>query len=263
MRALITGSGGTVGTALRKRLDQAGWQVSRWNRSEVPIDNYAAMEAFVKAVAPDVLFHLAVASQPTQAQSTAQEAWKVNCEWTSELAWITRQLGVAFVHTSTVMVFTEGLPGPYTVASQPNAAHDYGGDKREAEERVFRQNPDARVVRLGWQIGNNLSGNHMTAWLAAHGPARLSTRWLPACSMLEDTAEAMLKIACARPGLYQIDGNEGWSFYDIACALRKRHGADWNIKPTADRVYDQRMVDPRIVLPPLVDRLPELATTRA
>ena len=259
MRALITGSSGTVGTALRERLTRVGWDVARWNRAEVSLDDYATMENHVRDVAPDVLFHLAAASQPAQPRGSAAEAWHVNYEWTSELAWIARQLGVAFVFTSTVMVFTEGRPGPYTIACRPDAAHDYGRDKREAEDRVFRQNPDAKVVRLGWQIGDDLQGNQMAAWLAKESPVRASTRWIPACSHLDDTAGALTRIGKAGAGLYHIDGNEGWSFFDIACALKRRHGADWSIEPTADRAYDQRLLDARVKLPPLVERLPELA----
>ncbi len=257
-RALITGSRGTVGQALWRHLETEGWDVVGWDRSEVPIDDYTAMERFVRKVAPQALFHLAVASQPTQAPLPAKQAWTVNYEWTSELAWITRQLDIPFVFSSTVMVFTEATRGPYTIATRPDAAHDYGRDKREAEARVFAQNPDARVARLGWQIGSGLSGNQMGAWLHTQGPVEASTRWIPACSMLEDTAGALHRIAVGRPGLYHVDSNEGWSFYDIAVALRQRHEAAWTITPTFGRAYDQRLLDARIAMPTLLSRLPEL-----
>lgn len=259
MRALITGSSGTVGTALRSSLTSQGWDIARWDRKAVSIDDYDAMERHVKDVAPDVLFHLAVASQPTQPRLGPNEAWRVDYEWTSELAWICRELGIRFVFTSTVMVFTEGKPGPYSISSRPDAAHDYGLHKREAEERIFHQNPKARIARLGWQIGDDLRGNQMAAWLDEHRHVKASTRWIPACSHLADTADALRRIAGGRPGLYHVDGNEGWSFYDIARALEARHGADWNIEPTSNRAYDQRLVDPRVAVPPLVERFPELA----
>jgi dTDP-4-dehydrorhamnose reductase len=258
MRALVTGGRGTVGVALRRRLQAAGWDVSSWDRSRVPIDDYDTMVAFVRSTQPDALFHLAVASQPTQPRLPSAEAWSVNYEWTSELAWICRQLGVRFVFTSTVMVFTEAQPGPYTISSRPDAAHDYGRDKRLTEERVFEQNPHARVVRMGWQIGDDLEGNQMAAWLHERGSVQASTRWIPACSHLDDTADALVSISSARPGLYHVDGNEGWSFYDIACALRERHGSAWTIDPVTDRAYDQRLHDARVRLPPLVERFPEL-----
>ena len=257
-RALITGSRGTIGQALRRHLEAKGWTVTGWNRNAVSIHDYAAMEAYVSTLEPDALFHLAVASQPTQVPMPAADAWAVNYEWTSELAWIARQLEIPFVFTSTVMVFTEAVPGPYSIAVRPDAAHDYGRDKKETERRIFEQNPHARVARLGWQIGNDLSGNQMAAWLQKRGQVEASTRWIPACSMLDDTAAALADLPSRRGGLYHVDANEGWSFYDLAMALRTRHDADWSITPSFGRAYDQRLLDPRVELPPLAKRLPQL-----
>ncbi len=258
MRALVTGSNGTVGSVLCHKLARAGWGLVRWDRSEVSTDHYESMEAFVRRERPDVLFHLAAASQPSQSELVSEESWRVNYEWTSELAWIARALGIGFVFASTVMVFTDALAGPYTIASRPNATEGYGMEKRRAEERVFEQNPSARVARLGWQIGSDLRGNQMASWLAQRAKVRASARWIPACSFLDDTADALLRIASSRPGLYHVDSNEGWSFFDLACALRERHAAKWNIEPTWAWPHDQRLLDGRVPMPKLVDRLPEL-----
>ena len=259
MRILVTGSSGTIGQALAQALAAEDATLIPWRRDEVPIDDYAAMDAFVRASKPDALIHLAAASQPMGKQLSAAESWAVNYEWTSELAWLSRQHELPFVFTSTVMVFEDSEPGPYTIGSAPIAAHGYGMEKRRAEQRVFEQNPHARVVRLGWQIGG-LQGNTMGAWLEARRDETISAalRWMPACAFLEDTCAQLL--ACVRrpPGLYQLDANEGWSFYDIARALRVRHDADWELQPSYEWAYDQRMLDPRCPMTPLAERLPEL-----
>ena len=158
MKAIITGARGTVGSALSNHLTAQGHQVVPWDRAVVPIDQYQPMDDFVRRERPDVLFHLAIASRST---GVANESWLVNYEWASELAWITRQLGVRFVFTSSVMVFSDNAKGPFTVDSKPDATKGYGYEKRIAEQRVFFQNPDAVVARLGWQIGD-------TAWLQQH-----------------------------------------------------------------------------------------------
>ena len=255
MRAIITGSSGTIGTALRRALHDAGSETVAWDRRQVPIDDYDAMRGFVGDVRPDAIFHLAAASQPAQPESAHDESWAVNYTWTSELAWIARELDVSFVFTSTVMVFTDATPGPYTLGSQPDATHEYGMQKRRAEERTLQQNPHAKVARLGWQIGDDLTGNTMGAWLAERGTVQASVRWLPACAFIDDTARALIRIATMRPGLYQLNANDRWSFHDIACALRDHHRADWTIEPAWDYVHDQRLVDPRVPLPPLSRRL--------
>lgn len=258
MRALVTGSHGTVGTALAAVLREAGWEVVAWDRREVAIDDYARMDAFVSGVRPDAVFHLAVASQPTQPEAIEAEIRRVDFEWPSELAWITRQRDIAFVHTSTAMVFSGERPGPYTIASVADAEHGYGRRKAEAEARVLTQNPGARIARLGWQIGEGRTGNHMTAWLARERNVRASVRWLPACAFVDDTARALLELVSRPAGIYHLDSNDRWSFFDIADALRRREDADWSITASWDRAWDQRLVDGRVAMPPLHERLPEL-----
>lgn len=259
LKAIITGASGAVGTALQQRLAMDGATVVAWDRQAQPIDDYSTMEAFVRQEAPDVLFHLATASQPTGRDN---EGWLVNYEWTSELAWVTRTLGVRFVFTSSVMVFTNDNRGPFTVDSRTDALDDYGYEKRMAERRACYQNPDAVVARLGWQIGTAAGSNNMIDFLesqqAEHGEIRASRRWYPACSFLADTADALVRLSTSAGGLYLLDSNPRWTFYQIASALNAQHGDRWQVRPTSDFVYDQRMIDPRVGLPPLDARLPAL-----
>lgn len=260
MHALVTGATGTVGRALVACLEGQGARVTRWDRSVVPCDRYAPMEQFVRETAPDVLFHLAIASRPTGREN---ESWLVNVGWTSELAWIARTLRVPFVFTSTVMVFSDRARGPFEPASPIDADHGYGLEKRRAEERVFHQLPLARVVRLGWQIADEVGSNnlwdHLVRQAATPEGVRASTRWLPACGFVQDTAEALVRAADADPGVYLLDQNERWSFYDIASALARRAGDPFPVRPTDDPVGDQRMRDERLGSPSLRERLPTLS----
>jgi len=218
------------------------------------------MEDFVRRERPDVLFHLAIASRST---GVPNESWLVNYEWTSELAWITRQLGVRFVFTSSVMVFSDNAKGPFTVDSEPDAPQGYGYEKRMAEQPVFHQNPDAIVARLGWQIGDAPGTNNMIDFLAkqsaANGSVQASRKWHPACSFVTDTAAALTWLAAAKPGLYLIDSNTRWNFYEIASALNETHGRAWKIAANDAFVYDQRMLDPRVSIPTLEHRLTTLS----
>jgi dTDP-4-dehydrorhamnose reductase len=256
MKAIVTGANGTVGRALCRLL---GAQVVTRDRERVPVDQFAPMEEFVRTTAPDVVFHLAIASRATGKHN---ESWLVNHDWPSELAWITRTLGVRFVFTSSVMVFTDKARGPFTPESLPDASEGYGNEKRLAERRVFAQNPKAVVARLGWQIGDAAGSNNMIDFferqMREKGEIRASAKWLPACSFLDDTAAALVSLAGAAPGLYQVDANKRWSFEEIARAVNEHHGSRWQIVPTDDFISDQRMTDPRVSVAPLNKRLPAL-----
>jgi dTDP-4-dehydrorhamnose reductase len=260
MKALVTGAGGTVGRALVGALERGGHAAVAWPRERVPVDDYHAIEAFVRAVAPDVVYHLAVASRPTGREN---EGWLVNYEWPSELAWATRVAGVRLVFTSTALVFSNDARGPFSPGSEPDARAGYGYEKRLAEGRVRSQNPGATVVRLGWQVGGGAGSNTVEDFLARKtrelGRVPASRRWLPAMSFLDDTAGALIRLADEPPGLYQLDANgAGYSFYEIASALSRRHGGAWPIEPSDDFVYDQRLLDGRVPVAPLAERLPGL-----
>ena len=259
MKVLVTGLRGTVGRALEAQLRGEGHEVIGWDRQAVPIDRYDAMDGFVARVSPDVLVNLAIASRPT---GRDRESWLVNYDWPSELAWICRQREIRFVHTSTVMVFSPAAAGPFTIEAAPDATHGYGHEKRLAEARVLYQNPQATVVRLGWQIGDAAGSNNMIDHLERqareHGRVAASSRFLPACAFLPDTAAALSRALAAPPGLYQLDGNERHTMLDIARALSALHGGRWPIAEASEPAQDQRMIDPRLGIAPIARRLPEL-----
>lgn len=259
MKVVVTGANGTLGGALKKYLEEKNIEVVAWDRREVPIDNYQRMKDFLSHVHPEILFHLAIASQPTGRDN---ESWMVNYEWTSELAWLSRVLRFKFVYTSTAMIFSDNNKGPFTIDSVPDATQGYGYEKKMSEPRVFYQNPESVVVRLGWQIGGKPEGNTMThsieKYMKQNSAYKASIKWFPACSFLEDSADALFRLSSYPPGLYMADSNERWNFYEIACALNESLGSPWKIEPTENFIFDQRMVDPRVEILSLRDRLPSL-----
>jgi dTDP-4-dehydrorhamnose reductase len=262
-KSIITGINGAVGSGLREALSQAGWSIQSWDRSAVSVADRAAMRRFLEDQHPQVVFHLATASQPT---GLANESWIVNVEWPATLADLSCKLGFKLVFTSSVMVFTERAKGPFNPDSRPDAGPNdvdsYGYEKLTAEQRVLNANPHAVVARLGWQIGDAPGSNQMIDFLetqqAEHGKIEASRRWYPACSFIEDTARALVNLAQDGKGLFLLDSNRRWSFYEIVAALNEQRGGHWQVVPNDSFVYDQRMDDPMAAMPSLAERLPGL-----
>ncbi len=257
LKTLLTGSSGGLGTALTHHLQSQNIQTVPWNRALVPIDDEARIRTFLRETAPDILFHLATASQPTGREN---EGWLVNVEWTTLLARLTAEMGIRFVFTSSIMVFTDDAKGPFTPDSLPDARAGYGYEKFVAEERTLAY-PNTVVARIGWQIGDAPGPNNMIGFFhdqSQHGSIGASTRWYPATSFTTDTAAALLRLAQGIPGRYLLDSNDKWTFYEIATALNALHGNRWQITPNEAFIYDQRMLDPRAGMPSLKARLPQL-----
>jgi dTDP-4-dehydrorhamnose reductase len=240
MKALLTGMNGTVAPVLAESLAASGYAFLPWDRELHPIDNREAVEGFIVSESPDLLCHLAMGSP----------------DWTEWMAQICAERDIPFLFTSTVSVFSSSQVGPFSIEDTPQPQDDYGRYKLECEQRIQAANPNAWIVRLGWQIGSSPGGNHMVDYLdrtyREKGVIEASTEWFPGCSFLPDTAETLTTILEGMPsGLYHLDGNPGLSFHEIALGLNRLQGNPWKVVPAANLVQNHRMLDPRVTVAPI------------
>lgn len=243
MKAIITGVNGTVAPVLAKSLMAAGHRVVPWNRAQVPTDNQKAINEFIVNEHPDWFFHLANGS-PDWAESAAQ-ACALN--------------RIKFLFTSSVSVFSSAQRGPFTVNSLPQPDDSYGNYKLECEQRVIGSNPDALVVRLGWQIGEAPGANHMVDFLdrtfRSEGRITASVNWYQACSFLADTADSLRHIMdCHSAGIYHLDGNPGLNFYEIALGLNRLFGNPWTVETNDTPNLNNLLRDGRVPVSPITSR---------
>lgn len=175
-RLLITGLGGTLAR---------GDEVLRWRRDEPGFDPKAEFER----LRPDAVAHLGMGDA-------------TGC---GRLAALAHRAGRLFLFTSTAMVFHHVPDGPHRPHDPRTAVDPYGLYKIEAEDAVQAAHPGAAIARLGWQIGPEPVGNNMLAaldgWQAWQGEVAASRAWIPACSFMEDTAEALLLRLLGGPAL--------------------------------------------------------------
>lgn len=101
MRALITGAGGFVGNHLVAHLDHVGDDVHVTDRSTDGLDITDApslLELF-RRIHPEVVYHLAGASDVGGSWSTPQATFRANAEGTLNVLWAAREGGVERVLT--------------------------------------------------------------------------------------------------------------------------------------------------------------------
>jgi dTDP-4-dehydrorhamnose reductase len=247
MRFLVTGARGTVGQVLVPTLEAAGHEVHTWDRDAIPPEDAAAGARHVEEVRPHWVCHLAMGPE----------------EWAGRLAAEAGERGARMLQVSSAMVFDASSPGPYTLDAKPGPGDDYGRYKLRQEELVQAADPLALIVRIGWQIGTARGGNQMLealhAQAEADGEIAASRKWIPATSFLDDTCEALLALMeRGSVGLHHLDSNAGcaWTYDRLVAALGERYGdPGWSIRVHEDYVHDQRLIDARVPIPTLADRL--------
>lgn len=241
MRVLVTGAKGTLGPHLVRELEARGHSCQAWDRGTVSPEDREACGRFLDACDADAVAHLALGSE----------------DWAEQGARWCAQRSRPFLYTSSAMVFGNEPDGPHRPGDERSGRDDYGRYKARCEDRILAAHPGATVARIGWQIGLTRSGGndmleHLCATHEREGELRASSRWIPACSFLVDTAEALATLLeKPAPGVLHLDGNaeSAWTFLEVVRAIAHVLGdSSWTIESTEDYVHDQRLLDevPRV-----------------
>ena len=186
---------------------------------------------------PTIIFHLALGP----------------IGWAKALALWAHQHQKTFVYVSTASVYDDQGNGPYTIHAPVLAKQGYGLYKFQCEEAVKEVNPNAYIVRIGWQIDPlcSESTNNMFHFFAeeihTHGKLTLSANFFPSCSFLPETTEAMYHMVNDHaPGLYFINGNHHFSLYEIALKLKAKYQLPWHIEKSESFRRNDLLLDPRL-----------------
>lgn len=241
MKALFTGMNGTVAPAVATYFKEKGYEIISYDRNSISTINVDEIDQFIQKAKIDMLLHFAMGS----------------FEWTAMLATVCKKRSIPFVFISTVSVFSNQNRGPYTVDSIPDASDEYGSYKRKSEQIVMLNNPQAYIIRLGWQIGNSRGKNQMIDFLYQQmdkqGFISASSLWYPSVSFLEDSASAIYQIIKNLPaGLYHVNSNESYTFFDIVTRLTRIY-PEFVVKENKEFDADHRMVDGRVHIKTLKD----------
>ena len=161
MNILITGSNGQLGNEMRVLSKQHPKHsyfftdvVEAENTYLLDITDRAAVSAFVKEHAIDLIVNCAAYTNVDKAEDDEATALKINAEALSVLG----GQGVRVIHVSTDYVFSgdEHVPCRESDPVAPRTA--YGRTKYEGEKRLLAVCPEAVILRTAWlysEFGNN------------------------------------------------------------------------------------------------------------
>jgi dTDP-4-dehydrorhamnose reductase len=108
------------------------------------------------------------------------------------------------------------------------------------------------------QGGGNNMVQQLTDQHRQQGHINASELWTPAASLMSDTAAVTWGLLeRGVQGIHHLDSNaeSALNFVELVTMLAKALNHDWKIHPNQDYKHDQRLVDPRVNMPSLKERL--------
>ena len=153
-RVLVMGKNGQVASELRQR---AGDSSDFRFLSREDIEN-AQIEALVETLRPTFIVNCAAYTAVDKAETDADEAYRLNHEFVSRLASLSRRFDSHLIHFSTDYVFDGTSRKPYEEGDPVNPLGVYGKSKLAGERSVFEIAESATILRTSWvysQFGHN------------------------------------------------------------------------------------------------------------
>jgi dTDP-4-dehydrorhamnose reductase len=149
VRMLVTGAKGAVGSYAPQVFGDK-YDLILVDKDELDVREPDDCR-WIRAQKPDVVLHLAAATDVDECERSPELAWSVNTLGTGNVA--LASLNTRFVYVSTAGVFSGRKHSPYTELDPAIPANVYGRAKLQGERLVQKMHPDYLIVRSGWMFG--------------------------------------------------------------------------------------------------------------
>jgi dTDP-4-dehydrorhamnose reductase len=155
-RILVTGAAGVVGGYVAEAFadhDLVLTDAVADGYVAVDVSDADAVAAAIGDTRPDVVIHLAAATDVDRCELEPKHAWEINAAGTRNVALACRDARAVLVYTSTAGVFSGDKAEPYTELDEPGPANVYGHTKLAGEREVQDLLERYVIARAGWMIG--------------------------------------------------------------------------------------------------------------
>ena len=249
-RLMITGASGLLGHALC-RAARNRWTVYGVYRRHKPrvaglhmiqadLRNRQCHRDLLKAIRPRAVIHAAANADVVACEKNPQVCDTINRQVPARLARLCDQAGIAYLFTSTDLVF-DGRQAPYDETAPPRPICVYGEHKARAEAEVLSHCSNALVCRLPLMFGAGpYSGHHFGVQMlhAIRGGKTLNLfeDELRTPVDIDSAAHGIITLLGQAKGLFHLGGYTRVSRYELGLALARQLGIEPSmIRPVSIR----------------------------
>ena len=193
---IVIGRTGQLASELQQLPLPPGWRLTSTDRQTLDLMRPELFAAVLQGLKPDLIINAAAYTAVDQAESEPDIAMQVNAQAPGELARVSADMEIPFIHVSTDYVFS-GQGGPWLENSSTEPLNIYGLSKRAGERAVMKANAKSVIVRTSW-IFSSFGRNFVKTMVrlgAEHGEIPVVADQYGGPTAARDVAVALLKIA--------------------------------------------------------------------
>jgi dTDP-4-dehydrorhamnose reductase len=144
---LILGKSGTLGAAFRRICTERNLHHFLLSRADVDITDKEMVEQVIQELNPWAIINAAGYVKVDEAEEAGEMCMEANCKGPSILAEVCQKYPIKLLTFSSDLVFNGTKNAPYVESDEVNPLNVYGQSKANAEESIFKINPNALVIR--------------------------------------------------------------------------------------------------------------------
>jgi len=267
LKVLVTGSNGLLGQKLINKLskdndvdliaisrgDNRSKETAYYQYFPVDITDKKSLSDLIRWLKPDCIINTAALTNVDACETQRDECWNVNVVAVTNLAKLSKELGIHLIHLSTDFIF-DGESGPYSEEDLPSPLSYYGHSKYESEKEVQRIAPENwSIIRtiIVYGVIENASRSNIVLWakqaLSKNEPIKVVNDQFRAPTLAEDLADAC--ISCAKlkaNGIFNISGPETFSVLELVNRVAKF----WNLPTESITAISSKSLNQAAKRPP-------------
>lgn len=234
---LVTGSDGMVGEYVQEVFSNENLFLTDHHSTDVT--DYESVRQTFEKVRPDVVLHLAAATDVDRCERDKDWAYQTNVLGTQNIVFCCQKLNALLVYASTSGIFNGSNPEAHTEFDSPNPVNVYSKTKWEGEKIVQNFLDRYFIVRAGWMIGGGKEKDKkfvskMVELCRTKGAIEVvNDKWgtITYAKELLQTIRQLLKTPFY--GLYHVANKGVCNRYEIAMEIKKILKSDVLIHPVS------------------------------
>ena len=227
-KMLVTGAGGMVGSYVPEVFTDYELVLTNTVEGYIHMDvrQPADVMRMVADLKPDVILHLAAATDVDQCEREPDEAFHTNAIGTQNIALACQEFDVPLVYVSTAGVFWGDKPEPYNEFDVPKPANVYGQSKLAGEQIVSSLLRRYYIVRAGWMVGGGekdkkFVGQISRLMMQGTNPLRIVDDKIGSPTYAKDLLGGIYALLETKHyGLYHLVNQGQCSRYDVGLLIR-------------------------------------------